>query len=366
MVYRIVLLVMAVLLAGPIQAEAIRVDVHDVPVRTVVEGLARSGGINLIVDDSVQGNLTMCLTGVTVQEALQAIADSQNLRYDTNGTIYTLTAGRKAATAKAIHIFPLAYAEPEEACQAVQAILPEANVRCHEGTNSLVIGGSHYDAAEVRRLIKGIDVPPRQVKVEVEVAALNQDAMRELGINWDWQTAEGGPGHQNSFAYAAQIHALETQGKARVLARPHMMASNGREAKILIGDRIPVLTEHLQNGQTTTTTEYTDAGIKLIYTPRIHADGSVTARLQAEVSTPVLVPELKAYRFVTRQAETQVRIEDGKTLIIGGLINKEDIDNFRKIPILGDLPIIGRLFRNHYVSSRETEVVIMVKTQLEK
>ena len=89
-----------------------------------------------------------------------------------------------------------------------------------------------------------------------------------------------------------------------------IMTVNGREARILIGDKIPVLVEHIKNGETTTTTEYTDAGIKLAYTPRIHPDGTLTAAVQAEVSTPVLVPEMKAYRIVTRQAETQVRMGD--------------------------------------------------------
>lgn len=349
-----------------IHASTICIDVHDVPVRSVVEGLARSGGLNLIVDDTVQGNITMYLSDVTVEEALTAIASSQNLYYDKSGYIYMITAGRKTEGGKELRTFDLAYASAEEARKAAQAIISDSHIRCYEETNSLVIRGNSRELAAVQNLLKKIDIPPRQVNVEVEIAALNQEAIKELGLNWDWRNAEGGPGHENSFAYTAQIHALETQGKAKILAKPHMMASNGRMAKILIGDRIPILTEHLQNGQMTTTTDYTDAGIKLIYTPWIHDDGSITAHIQAEVSTPVLVTELKAYRFMTRQAETQVRIEQGKTLVIGGLIDKEDIENFRKIPILSSLPFIGRLFRSQYTSSKETEIVIMVKAEIVK
>jgi len=349
-----------------LNASTIHIYVHDVPVRSVVEGLARSGGINLIVDDTVQGNITMYLVDVTVEEALAAIASSQNLYYDKSGYIYMITAGRKTEGGKELHTFGLSYTSAEEARKAVQAIISDTHIRCHGDTNSLVVQGNSREIAAVQSLLKKIDIPPRQVNVEVEIAALNQEAIKELGINWDWRNAEGGPGHESSFAYTAQIRALETQGKAKILAKPHMMASNGRMAKILIGDKIPILTEHLQNGQTTTTTDYTDAGIKLMYTPWIHDDGSITAHIQAEVSTPVLVTELKAYRFMTRQAETQVRIQQGKTLIIGGLIDKEDIENFRKVPILSSLPFIGRLFRSHYTSSKETEIVIMVKAEIVK
>ena len=143
-----------------------------------------------------------------------------------------------------------------------------------------------------------------------------------------------------------------------------MLTGNGKEAQILIGDRIPVLTEHISDGEVALTTEYEDAGIKLSYTPRIHADGSVTARLKAEVSTPVLVPDLKAYRITTRRADTEVRMRPGQDLLIGGLINREQIENLRKVPLLGDLPLLGGLFRHRYKSEKETEVVILVRAKV--
>ena len=355
---------LAVCMLPMYSADAVCVNVQDVSVRTVVEGLARSGGINLIVDDTVQGKVTMRLNDVTIDEALQAIADSQDLLYDNQGSIRILTAGHKQGHNRTMHTFHLNYVSPEASKEAVQALIPASEVRVDAGTNTLIVGVTKREASEVQALLDRIDVPPRQVKVEVEVVALNHEAMKELGVDWNWQPWQNGPGKTTSFTYEGQIHAMETQGKARILARPHMLASNGKEARILIGDQVPVLTERNQNGEISTTTEYTDAGIKLTYTPRIHDDDSITASIHAEVSTPILVPEMKAYRIMTRQAQNEVRMKAGKTLIIGGLIDRETIDNLRKVPLLGDIPLIGKLFQSHYKLDKETEIVMMIKADV--
>ena len=348
--------------AGP--AEALDVRVHDVPVRTVLAGLARSENMNLIIDDTVEGLLTMELADVTAEEAIEVIASSQNLLYSRQGNMAVITAGRENTHAHRSYTWQLQYADPETVRKAAAALVAEDAICSHGDTNSLVFGGTTQEAAALDKLVKELDVPIRQVDVEVEILSLNKDAMKELGVAWNWSALSAGPGHTEHFVYEAQLHALESQGKAKILARPHLLTGNGKEAQILIGDRIPVLTEHISDGEVALTTEYEDAGIKLTYTPRIHADGSVTARLKAEVSTPVLVPDLKAYRITTRRADTEVRMRPGQDLLIGGLINREQIENLRKVPLLGDLPLLGGLFRHRYKSEKETEVVILVRAKV--
>lgn len=242
--------------------------------------------------------------------------------------------------------------------------MPEAAVRYHADTNSLVVGATWQEATAIQSLLHQIDQIPQQVDVEVEIASIDKNALKNMGVEWGWSSVQGGPGHEQLFSFAAQIQALEEKGKARILAKPHMVASNGREAHIFIGDKIPVQTEYMSNGEKATTTEYKDAGIKLTYMPRIHPDGSVTAAIEAEVSTPIFVNELKAYRISTRQAQTVVRMEPEKTLVIGGLISKEEVESFRKVPVLGDIPLLGRLFRSHYTSAKDTEVVILLRAKV--
>ncbi len=342
---------------------ALSVQVQDAPIRTVLEGLARSGAINLLVDDTVQGTITLHLQDVTVEEALDTIAVSQNLFYRKDGAIRTMTAGRKREGATSFHTWNLRYAAPEDVQEAVKAVLPDADVRCYDDTNTLVVGGTWQEAAAVQSLVQRLDQSPRQVDVEVEIASIDRSALRRTGVEWEWTAIQGGPGADKVFSFSAQIQALEEKGKARILAKPHMAAMNGREARILIGDKIPVTTEHTANGEKTATTEYEDAGIKLRYIPRIHDDGSVTASIEAEVSTPVFVNELKAYRITTRQAQTVVRMMPDKVLVIGGLISREDVESFRKVPLLGDIPLLGKLFRSRYTSNKETEIVILLRAK---
>ncbi|MBQ7705340.1 MAG: type II and III secretion system protein, partial [Selenomonadaceae bacterium] len=111
---------------------------------------------------------------------------------------------------------------------------------------------------------------------------------------------------------------------------------------------------------TTTEIEYRDAGIILKYTPRINADGTITATIHTEVSTPQYVEDLKAYQFNTRSADTTVTVRDGEPMVIGGLIGAEDAKSISKIPVLGDLPILGALFRNHRKSKTESELMIFL------
>ena len=127
-----------------------------------------------------------------------------------------------------------------------------------------------------------------------------------------------------------------------------------------------MLLEKTENGKTTSTIEYIDAGIKLNYTPRINADGYITASVHTEVSTPTLVPEMKAYRVTTREAGTEVRMKDGETMVIGGLIGSEESGGKNKVPFFSDFPLLGKLFQSTHTAKSETEVVIFLTAQIVK
>lgn len=169
----------------PWTAGAVDVQVRDVPTRTVLEGLARSGNINLVVDDSVQGSLTMNLHDVTLEEALQAITDSQGLYYEQSGPIRTMSGAKSGKGVKTFHTWSLRHADPAVLKEAVQAAVPEADVRCHGDTNTLVVGGTHQVQAAVQSLVKRLDVPARQVDVSVEVASVDDSLLKQTGVEWN-------------------------------------------------------------------------------------------------------------------------------------------------------------------------------------
>ncbi|MBQ4494286.1 MAG: type II and III secretion system protein, partial [Selenomonadaceae bacterium] len=167
-------------------------------------------------------------------------------------------------------------------------------------------------------------------------------------------------GYPFEFYYGARINALVTDGKAKILSRPNVTTIQGREAVINVGSSVPVPKVSSTNTSTTTSIEYRDAGIILRYTPRINSDGTITAKIHTEVSTPQYIPDMQAYRFNTRSAETTVTVRDGEPMIIGGLIGAEEAKSVSKIPFLGDLPILGALFRNHRKSKSESELIIFL------
>ena len=278
-------------------------------------------------------------------------------------------------------------------------------VRVDRATNCLVFYGTQAEAEQVRSVLDKLDVPAKQVALEAKVVALSKDATKSLGVNWEWSTlpqtpevnkriyrrgttnesadedvtrhyngkdyvpgiiqfGRGPNGYPFEFYYEAKLNALVTDGKAQILARPNVTTIQGQEAVINIGTDVPISTETVANQITRTTYKYRKAGIILRCTPQVNEDGEITAHVHTEVSTPYYVDTLKAYRFQDRSADTTVRLKDGETMVIGGLIGKEESRQMEKVPFLGDIPILGALFRGISTSKQDTEVTIFLTARV--
>ena len=129
---------------------------------------------------------------------------------------------------------------------------------------------------------------------------------------------------------------------------------------INIGSEVPVPTVATTNATTTTSIEYREAGIILKCTPRVNEDGIITVKVHTEVSSPLYVEDMKAYRFQKRSADTTVRLKDGETMVIGGLIGKDEAKQMSKVPFLGDIPILGNLFKHIQNSKTDSEIMIFL------
>ena len=262
------------------------------------------------------------------------------------------------------------------------------DTRATVGTDgqSVVLYGTPAEADATRQLLRELDVPARQVALEAKVISLTNDASRELGVTWDWsplpqyegtrtykddsaipgivQFGRGPEGHPFEWYYEAQLHALEQAGKAKVLSRPNITTLTGREAVIEIGSEVPVPEVETTSRSTTTSFTYHKAGIILRYTPYVSDDGRITAIVHTEVSSPVYVEDLKAYRFNKRSADTSVRLKDGETMVIGGLIGSEEAKSYRKIPLLGDIPVLGAFFKHAPKSKQSSDIMIFLTARI--
>lgn len=402
----------------PAAAAPVTIDVTEGDVRAVLLGVARMAQIHLIVDDSVSGSVTAHLTGEG-EDVLRLIAAARGVHLEQHGDVFLALSADTRTENRRAHIYKVRYGDPEELAHAAnlsltgegkRAIVSKNNeergsetsdsdvqrrVLVDRSTNTLLFYGTESEALSVREIISALDVVPRQVSLEAHVVAISKQAAKELGVDWSWsalpqypRTERDNDGHWQvgerntgmggtnipgiirfgrgpegvpfEFYYSAAIHALITDGRAKMLARPNITTVQGHEALINIGAEVPVPRVATSNNVTTTGIDYREAGIILRYTPRVTEDGSIVARVHTEVSTPVFVEDLKAYRFQKRSADTTVRLKDGETMVIGGLIDSDESRSLSKIPFLGDLPVLGAFFRSVRTSKTETELMIFL------
>ena len=410
----------AILFPVPAAATPVTIDVTGGDVRAVLLAVARMSNLPLIVDDSVTGTVTAHLTGEG-EEVLRLVAAARGIQIERRGTVFLALAADTRTENRRVHSYTVRYGDPEELAHAAnlsltgegkQAVVSKNNderwsgdsdfdsntqrrVLVDRATNTLLFYGTESEALSVREIISALDTAPKQVSLEARVVAVSKEAAKQLGIDWSWSSlpqyprvkrdgaggmevggrnagtggtsapgiirfGRGPEGIPYEFYYSAAIRALITDGHAKMLARPNITTVQGHEALINIGAEVPVPRTATSNSVTTTGIEYREAGIILRYTPRVTADGSIVARVHTEVSTPVYVDELKAYRFQKRSADTTVRLRDGETMVIGGLIDSDESRSLSKIPFLGDLPVLGAFFRSVRTSKTETELMIFL------
>ena len=402
----------------PAAAAPVTIDVTGGDVRAVLLAVARMGDLALIVDDSVTGAVTAHVTGEG-EEVLRLVAAARGIQIERHGAVFLALAPDTRAENRRVYTYSVRNGDPEELAHAAnlsltgegkRAVVSKTNEeRWNEGsdsdtqrrvlvdraTNTLLFYGTESEALSVREIISALDVVPKQVSLEARVVAVSKQAAKELGVDWTWSAlpqyprvrrndsaswevsersagtggtsapgiirfGRGPEGVPYEFYYTAAIRALITDGRAKMLARPNITTVQGHEALINIGAEVPVPRVSTSNSVTTSGIEYREAGIILRYTPRVTADGNIVARVHTEVSTPVYVDDLKAYRFQKRSADTTVRLRNGETMVIGGLIDSDESRSLAKIPFLGDIPVLGAFFRSVRTSKTETELMIFL------
>jgi type II secretory pathway component GspD/PulD (secretin) len=271
---------------------------------------------------------------------------------------------------------------------AAQRLLErEVAVVAEQTSNVLLLSASPRYFNTIEALIKELDQPPPQVLIQAMLAEVTLDETNELGIDWN-VTTKWNKGHDSvsagtQIALAAKgdgfnlsvaagdltffLRALQSQGRLEVLSRPQILASDNQLATINVGQRVPFITNSrvTENGTTINTIEYQNVGIILTVTPRINPDGFVRLTVKPEISSiassSVTISETtKAIVINQRSAETTVSVQDGHTIIIGGLITTKDDHREDRIPWFGDWPLLGALFRGTTKVKERSELLIIL------
>lgn len=366
----------------------VSLEFRDTPLRTVFEALGRGAGVNFVFDKDVKADarVSLYLKDVSVDEAMRIVLSTQQLERkllnDNSVLIYPNTQPKQREHQELVtRSFYLNNADVKQAQALVRMMAKTRDLFIDERLNLLVARDTSEVIAMIERLVAGLDLPEPEVMLDVEVLELGTDRSAEAGLNWATDATYGATDTAAAMVPWAGRGSFRTlvanpvvaarlkggSGASNLLANPKLRARNKEKARIQIGDKVPVFTStSTANVGVSTAVTYIDVGIKLEVEPTVQLDNEVIMKVNLEVSS--LGPKessggtqpTSAYRIGTRNASTSLRLRDGETQVLGGLINDEDRKNISGVPFVSETPLLGRLFGVHTDSRKKTEIVLLI------
>lgn len=358
--------------------EPITISVRNASLKETVLGICRSYHISVMGVESLTGNITATVQGETPEDLINELGRLYHFSVSKQYNTILIEPDDKGLENRELYVITPEHLPAESLKNIMGTVVKHDKMAVLSEQNEVIMHLTSGEKRRVETLVKAIDKEPKQVQLEATVIAMEQSYAKEQGLRWSWLSLTGhGEDKTNSYGAVTfgktpggeaykffvkpELSLLETSGKAVVIATPSIMALNGEAAHILIGERIPVIEESISNGERKRSIHYEEVGIKLDYTPIVTKNGAIDTSIRAEVSSPIMVSELKSYKITTRQAQTRVRLQPGEVLVIGGLMDNRDQKQIEKIPVLGDIPLLGKLFRHSRKTKDSVEMVIFVK-----
>ncbi|MGV2989220.1 type IV pilus secretin PilQ [Vibrio sp. E150_011] len=408
------------------------INFQDIPVRSVLQLLADYNDFNLVVSDTVQGNLTLRLDGVPWTEVLDIILRVKGLDKRVNGNVVlvapkaeldlqeklALEKGRLEEEIGTLNseIIKINYAKASEIAVMiggegeVSMLSERGSIAIDERTNSLLIRELPSNITVIREIIASLDIPVKQVQIEARIVTINEGNMDELGIRWgvtkvNGDTTIGGSIENNlatiglydsgddfvddflnvnlgatsdsaarlAFQVASlgsnvlldlELSALQQESKAEIISSPRLITTNKKSAYIEQGTEIPYL-KAASSGATAV--EFKKAVLSLTVTPQITPDNRLILDLNVTQDRPsqvVKTGEGEAVAIDTQRIGTQVLVNNGETVVLGGIFQHSITNSVDKVPLLGDIPGLGALFRRTYEKVGKSELLIFVTPEI--
>ncbi|MCK9995805.1 MAG: type IV pilus secretin PilQ [Candidatus Krumholzibacteria bacterium] len=382
----------------------ISLDVQEAEIGTVLRSLAGFSGTNIVASPRVQGKVTVKLEDVPWEEALAVILKAHSFGYVEEQGIYRIDTSeelrkeeldiqraRKQVEDLAIlnlGMVNLHYANAEETKDALEEMLTErGNIDVDVRTNSLIINDVQERVALIMDMATDLDTKTPQVEINARLIDLDSKATRELGVSWGVANPQSGGvdaitgelnfnklGITNPIqnpagamqvgvvqdwgSVMAKVEALEVANKAHLISNPIITTTDNREAKILVGQKIPLI---VSDEAGNAITQLTTVGIMLMVTPHINKDNQITLDVHNEVSDLSAQATVQGGVIInTSESDTRVLVENGETAIIAGLIRSIDGKLESGIPLLMDIPLLGGLFKHTTNTKVSRELVIFV------
>jgi type IV pilus assembly protein PilQ len=433
------------------KGERLTLNFQDIETRAVLQLLAETSGQNIVVSDSVQGNVTLRLQNVPWDQALDIVLRTKGLDKRQEGNvIYVAPSAELAAREKQLlesqkaltelspvrtEYLQVNYAKASDLAALIKSqgktsLLSErGSISIDDRTNTLLLQDTADRLADIRRLVSTLDIPVKQVLIEARIVIVNDDFSRELGVRFGgafvgnygssdglmWMGSQGlnsadgdrgpiispnGPGGvgidgnqvatapvpdrylvnlpvnnpagrlaltllDSDYVVDLEISAAQTEGRGEIVSAPRVITANGKEASIEQGVEIPYQ-ESASSGATTT--QFKKAVLSLKVTPQITPDDRIILDLTVSKDNVGQVVPSATGGFVpsidTREITTQVLVNDGQTVVLGGILETERRDVTNKVPYLGDIPGLGYLFRSKQKIDNKDELLIFVTPKI--
>jgi len=399
--------------------EPISVNLKDVDLKDFFRLIHEISGLNVVLDPDVKGTLTIVLDDVPWDQALDIVLKNNTLSRQLDGNVLRIAtvdtlrkeaeARRAAQEAEALAVEKvqitrfLSYAHSRDVATTLKKFLSQrGDVVADERTNSVIISDIPAVIPSIDRLIAQLDRKTQEVEIEARVVAATRSFARDigtqLGLGWG-NAATAVTGQQGTtlpatvagtttnvplfsnlgavgttsgigianISRAVQLDAVltmaESRGLLKILSRPRVVTQNNIMAVVKQGVRIPVVTQAQLGGPSTTT--YIDAFLRLTVTPQITAENTIFLNVDVENTTPDFGHEVGGNpTLITQQATTQVLITDGGTVVIGGVIQTNNSVATRQVPVLGNIPWLGNLFKDQAVSTSTQELIFFITPRL--
>ncbi|USE67926.1 type IV pilus secretin PilQ [Pseudoalteromonas maricaloris] len=410
------------------KGQPITLNFQDIPIRSVLQIIADTNNFNLVTSDTVSGNITLRLDGVPWDQALDVVLRVKGLDKRMDGSILMVAPSEELAAREAKELqarqqveeleplyseyIQLNYAKAEEFADLLKTdinsiISHRGSVSVDKRTNTLLIKDTSRSIESVRRMVETLDVPVKQVRIESRMVTVDDTVQEDLGVRWGFSDQQGSDAISGTLDGAnalsngnipslenrlnvnlgvkgvpagsigmhiakladgtlidLELSALEQENKGEIIATPSITTANQKKARIEQGTEIPYV-EASSSGATTVS--FKKAVLSLEVTPQITPDNKIILDLVITQDTKgdtVQTPNGPATAINTQQIQTQVLVENGQTIVLGGIYQQEVKTAVSKIPILGDIPYLGLLFKNSRDINEKRELLIFVTPKI--
>jgi type IV pilus assembly protein PilQ len=394
--------------------QTLSLHLQQTDVRVALEAIANFTGLNVVVADNVSGSITLRLKDVPWEQALDVILTARNLGMKREGnvvwiaprmdmlarqqqeleirqTIQSLepvqTQGFRLHYARAHEVAAQLKTSTGQGDKAIRLLGAQGSVFAETRTNQVFVTDTPDKLQQVARLIEALDIPVRQVLIEARMVEADEAFGHDLAVRLGVQMADaarvgsingrpvrGQVGLQTGtsvdgvaeFSLALlnpaltpllnlEITANETQRRIKTLSSPRVVTADQQQATIEDGRKFPFLRRDADGNSTVV---FIDASLKLVVKPHITPDGDVLMQLEVKNDSPIVFNDQTAIQ--TKSVSTQVLVENGGTVVIGGIFSHEDLNSRTQTPGLGDVPVLGHLFRSRSSASRRSEMMVFI------